>query len=120
MTIKIEGTLKAKFDTQGVGSNGFIKRDFVVTIDEGTNYPQHISIQLTKDNCAKLDNFNIGDKVEASVNLRGREYDNPTKGLQYFNSLECWKLDRVTGQQPQASAPAQDVTASVESQDLPF
>ncbi len=88
------GILKVKKDTQQV-SEKFSKREFVITTDLSTQYPQYISMQLTQDKCALLDAYNEGDEIKVSFNLRGREWSGP-EGVRYFNSLEAWRLERVS------------------------
>lgn len=120
------GILKVKNETQQV-SDKFSKREFVITTDTSTQYPQYISMQLTQDKCALLDAYNVGDEIKVSFNLRGREWDGP-EGVRYFNSIEAWRVERVgvVSQAPQAdvqSAPMQssEVMPSQEvSDDLPF
>jgi hypothetical protein len=97
------GTLKVKSDTQMV-SEKFSKREFVITTDTSSNYPQFISLQLTQDRCSLLDQFNVGDELKVSFNLRGREWSGP-QGIRYFNSLEAWRIERA-GQAAPASQPA--------------
>lgn len=94
--MKLKGTLAVIMPTQQV-SDKFAKRDFVIkTPDE--KYPQSIQIQVTQDKCSLLDNFVIGDEVEAHINIRGREWVNKAKGItQYFNTIEAWKLDKLSG-----------------------
>lgn len=89
--MEVIGTLKAKFDTQRV-SDKFQKRDFVITTEANTPYPQHVQFQVTQDKCSLLDKFNIGDQVRVQFNLRGREWNGP-KGAQYFNTLDAWRID---------------------------
>ena len=60
--MKVIGTLIKKFDTVEV-SDSFRKRDIVVKTDD--QYPQEILIQFVQDKTAILDNFEIGDTVEA-------------------------------------------------------
>jgi hypothetical protein len=55
--------------------------------------------------------------------LRGRLYENPTKGTQYFNSIEAWAIKGVS----QFTKPATNVQAennnfvgSNDNDDLPF
>jgi hypothetical protein len=88
------GTIKAIFDTQRV-SDKFQKREFVLTTEASTPYPQHVLFQVTQDKCNVLDNFSEGREVKIQFNLRGKEY-NGKKGTQYFNSLDCWKIDDNT------------------------
>lgn len=91
--MEVTGLLKAKFDTQKV-SDKFTKRDFVLTTDVSTPYPQFISFQLTQDKCASIDSFNNGDDIKVHFNLRGREWNGP-QGVKYFNTLEAWKVEKV-------------------------
>ncbi len=93
--MEVVGTLKVKFDTQKV-SERFTKREFVVTTEANTPYPQHVSFQLTQDKCSTLDQFNIGDELRIQFNLRGREWNGP-QGVKYFNTLEAWRVDRFQG-----------------------
>lgn len=89
----VTGQLKVKSATQVV-SDKFSKRDFVLATDLATPYPQFVSFQLTQDKCSVLDNFNEGDEVKVHFNLRGREW-NGEQGIKYFNTLECWRIEKV-------------------------
>ena len=116
------GILKVKKDTQQV-SEKFSKREFVMTTDMTTQYHQYISMQLTQDKCALLDAYNEGDEVKVSFNLRGREWSGP-EGVKYFNSLEAWRLEKVSSSSPSSHAAptsSDDVMPSTElNDDLPF
>ena len=87
----ITGTLKVINDTRQV-SDKFKSRGFVLT-DNSSQYPQHISFQLTQDKCKLLDGKAIGTEVKVHFNLRGREWNSPTGETKYFNSLEAWRLE---------------------------
>jgi len=91
--MEVTGTLKAKYDTQKV-SDRFSKREFVLTTEENTPYPQHISMQVTQDKCLILDAVNIGDELKVQFNLRGREWNGP-QGIKYFNTIDVWKIERM-------------------------
>ncbi|MBK7762923.1 MAG: DUF3127 domain-containing protein [Bacteroidetes bacterium] len=126
-SFEVNGTLKVKKDTQVV-SDKFSKREFVITTDLTSQYPQYISLQLTQDKCALLDSFQVGDEMKVSFNLRGREWNGP-EGVKFFNSLEAWRLERAGATQqatPQASSPSYANEASVmqsenaPNDDLPF
>lgn len=93
--MEVIGTLKAKFDTQKV-SERFQKRDFVLTTDANTPYPQYVSFQVTQDKCNMLDQFNEGEELKVQFNLRGREWNGP-QGIRYFNTLEAWRIERMQG-----------------------
>ena len=88
------GKLKVKEQTQKVNEK-FQKRDFVLTTDAGSPYPQHVSFQITQDKCALLDKFKIGDEITVHFNLRGREW-NSADGLKFFNTLEAWRIENVS------------------------
>jgi hypothetical protein len=93
--MEVTGTLKAKFDTQKV-SDRFQKREFVLTTEANTPYPQHVSFQVTQDKCTLLDGFNEGEELKVQFNLRGREWNGP-QGIKYFNTLEAWRIEKMTG-----------------------
>ena len=99
------GTLKVKFDTQKV-SDRFSKREFVLTTEATSPYPQQVSFQLTQDKCSLLDQYNVGDEIKIQFNLRGREWNGP-QGIKYFNTLEAWRMEKVSG-----GAPAQNAQSS--------
>lgn len=120
----ITGVLKVKSETQQV-SEKFKKREFVIT-DNSSQYPQHISFQLTQDKCSLLDNYNIGDEIKVHFNLRGREWTDPQGKVKYFNSLEAWRIEGGSNAAPQtasSSMSANDVatfTTASQDDDLPF
>ena len=91
--MEVIGTLKAKFETQKV-SDRFQKREFVLTTEANTPYPQHVSFQVTQDKCSILDQFNDGEELKVQFNLRGREWNGP-QGIKYFNTLEAWRIERM-------------------------
>ena len=71
--MEVVGTLKAKFDTQKV-SDRFQKREFVLTTEASTPYPQHVSFQVTQDKCNILDQFNDGEEIKVQFNLKCKRY----------------------------------------------
>lgn len=87
----LTGILKVKGDTQQV-SEKFKKRDFVLT-DDSSQYPQHISFQLTQDKVDLIDKYNIGDEIKVHFNLRGREWTSPKNEVKYFNTLDAWRIE---------------------------
>lgn len=127
-SFEITGTLKLKQETQVV-SDKFSKREFVITTDMTTPYPQYINLQLTQDKCNLLDSVNLGDEIKVSFNLRGREWNGP-QGVKYFNSLEAWRIEKMSTQSstpleynqvPHAqSTPNLEIATKPEVDDLPF
>ena len=120
----ITGTLKVKSEAQQV-SEKFKKRDFVIT-DNSSQYPQHISFQLTQDKCNLIDQYAFGAEVKVHFNLRGREWTSPQGEIKYFNTLEAWRLEGATaGTGASTTATAMNAvsetfTAATQEDDLPF
>ena len=108
-----------KADTQIV-SDRFSKREFVLTTEANTPYPQHVSFQVTQDKCNLLDQFNEGDELKVSFNLRGREWNGP-QGIKYFNTLEAWRIES-TGNRGFVTAPVtkEETFDTNTNDDLPF
>lgn len=92
---KITGTIKVLNPTVQV-SEKFSKREFVLT-ENTSQYPQDILFQAVQDRCTLLDAMNVGEQVEVSFNLRGREWTSPQGEVKYFNSLDAWRIDRLNG-----------------------
>ncbi len=126
----VTGILKVKGAAQQV-SDKFKKRELVIT-DNSSQYPQHISFQLTQDKCSILDNYNVGDEIKVHFNLRGREWTSPQGETKYFNSLEAWRIEggsagASNNSSSNSSAPAVSMndnattfTAATQEDDLPF
>jgi hypothetical protein len=120
----VTGILKVKGQTQQV-SEKFKKREIVIT-DNSSQYPQHISFQLTQDKCSIIDNYNVGDEIKVHFNLRGREWTSPQGEVKYFNSLEAWRIEgnAAGASNNNGGASMNDVaatfTAASQEDDLPF
>ncbi len=124
--MEVQGKIKLIGETQTVGSNGFRKRELVVTTEE--QYPQHLSIDFVQDKTDLLNNFQVGQTVKVGINLRGREWISPQGETKHFNSIQGWRIDilqqNVAAAVPQvppmeAFEPAEDLKAE-EPDDLPF
>jgi hypothetical protein len=89
-----KGTIKVINQTQVI-TEKFSKREFVIETD--SQYPQPNLFQTTKDKCALLDSFQVGEKVEVFWNLNGKEWTSPAGEVKYFNTLEAWRLERLDG-----------------------
>lgn len=91
--MELTGTIKKIFDTEKV-SDRFTKREFVITTEANTPYPQHVSLIATQDKCAQLDNFSEGEEVRVQFNVRGREWSGGN-GVKYFTTLEAWRMEKT-------------------------
>ena len=89
--MEIQGTVKLVGITQTFGSNGFRKRELVVTTQE--QYPQHLMIEFVQDKTDLLNTINVGQTVKVGINLRGREWLNPQGETKYFNSIQGWRIE---------------------------
>ena len=126
--INVIGKVKFVGETVDVGTSGFQKRELVVTTDE--QYPQHILINFVQDKCNLLATTKIGDQVNISVNLRGREWVNPQGETKYFNDIQGWKVSHISQapvqQQPAPAQPTMPANQSTnnfseeEADDLPW
>jgi hypothetical protein len=86
-------------------SDKFSVREFVVTTPDA-KYPQDILFQTVNDKMDVLESLGVGQQVEVSYNVRGREFNG-----RYYNTLDAWKV-QIIGQAAQ--------TTNNDDDDLPF
>ena len=124
--MELQGKIKVIGETQSIGSNGFRKRELVLTTEE--QYPQHILVEFVQDKTDLLNSFQVGQPIKVGINLRGREWINPQGEAKYFNAIQGWRIENLQQAQapvgvavPPADAfePATDLTED-EPNDLPF
>jgi hypothetical protein len=123
----IQGKLIEIFEAQNV-SETFRKREFVLEYAENPQYAELIKFELIQANCDQLDGFNVGDEIKVAFNLKGRKWTDPKGVDKYFTSLQAWRLERISGDQPtatptssEASKPPEWIGESFsEDDDLPF
>lgn len=113
--MQVAGKLIVVNPTQVV-SEKFSKRTFVVETED--KFPQQIEFQLTQDKCDYLDVYKVGETIDVSFNLRGREWTSPGGEVKYFNTLEAWRIERV-GAIAQGSTPP-PTAKQIEDDGLPF
>jgi single-strand DNA-binding protein len=109
MSLTIDGTVKAIFDTQTFDS-GFSKREFVITTKE--QYPQDVKFEVVKDKCSLIDGYRVGQSLTVHFNVRGNEYNG-----KYYVNLQAWKIEAAQAATP---APVAAAPADGEDGDLPF
>lgn len=118
---KLTGIVKVINPTVQV-TEKFAKREFVVT-DATSMYPQDIIFQMAKDKLEILDAFGVGQEVEVSFNVKGREWTSPQGEVKYFNTLECFRIEgTVTALTPVAQSIAMPSVPTVDEngESLPF
>ena len=124
--MEVSGKIKWIDETKTYGSNGFRKREVVVTTEE--QYPQHILVEFVQDKCDLLNNYQVGQNIKIGINLRGREWVNPQGETKYFNSVQGWRIEALeeapTSEMPPMPPPstfeAAEGDAKEVEDDLPF
>jgi len=124
--VEVLGKIKVLGDVKTFGDNGFRKREVIITTQE--QYPQHLLIEFIQDRCELLDSFNVGESVKISINLRGREWENPEGDIKYFNSIHGWRIEKEESAEkdiipPPDEAPGFEVKSDEDNEvedDLPF
>ncbi len=84
MNITIEGTVLEVHEVRKV-SDKFSLREFKIITDD--DYPQTYRIGTIGKNMNQLDSVNVGDKVSAKCNLKGRD-----NGDRNYISVEAWSI----------------------------
>ncbi|HOY14617.1 MAG: DUF3127 domain-containing protein [Saprospiraceae bacterium] len=112
MSFEMQGTLYKKFETE-MKSSSFQAREFVVTTEE--NYPQYVKFQLVQDKCSLLDQYQEGQKIKVSFDLKGREWQG-----KFFTNLGAWRIDGVDASKPIADSKEPQGFDSFEPIENPF
>lgn len=97
MAFELTGVIIEIFPAQTF-NKGFRKREFV--IESGDKYPQKIVFGLVQDKCDMIDSYGIGDTVNVSFDVKGRDWTDKMGQTKYFNTLEAY---RINGQQRAAT-----------------
>ena len=125
--MEVAGKIKWIDETKTYGTNGFRKREVVVTTEE--QYPQHILVEFVQDKCDLMNTFQVGQNVKIGINLRGREWVNPQGETKYFNSIHGWRIEAVQAEAASGDMPPVPPTEAFEPvtdlkdgdhDDLPF
>lgn len=95
--MEVKGKIVEIFQTQQV-TDTFKKREFVLEFAENPQYPEFVKFEMIQDKCGLLDNYQVGNEVTISMNLKGRKWNDPKGGVKYFNTLQAWKIQNSTSQ----------------------
>ncbi|MFC6269646.1 DUF3127 domain-containing protein [Frigoriflavimonas asaccharolytica] len=116
--MELQGTIKKISELQTFPS-GFQKKECVLMTQE--QYPQPINIEFLSEKAAILDGFSEGDEVKIGINIRGREWTSPQNEVKYFNSINGWRIEKLTANssEPTQAAPSNSAAAPVK-EDNPF
>lgn len=123
--MNISGKIKLIGETKEYGSNGFRKRELVVTTQE--QYPQNILVEFIQDKCEILNSYQVEEIVKIDINIRGREWTNKDNEIKYFNSIQGWRIEKIEEGYDAQLPPiptkeelSSDQESSKEPDDLPF
>lgn len=127
---EIEGKLVKIYDMEVKGTNSFRTREFVIETMDGA-YPQFVKFQSVQDKCDLLNQFQEGEAIKVSFDLRGRQWQD-----KYFTNLNAWRIEKASSSSAspvtQVNSGSFDNTpssfptssssglSSTEAEDLPF
>ncbi|MCH1548497.1 MAG: DUF3127 domain-containing protein [Flavobacteriaceae bacterium] len=100
--MELQGKIKMIGNTQAI-TDSFKKREIVITTNE--QYPQHIMTEFVQDKVDLLNNYEVGQDVKISINIRGREWKNPQGEIKYFNSIQGWRIEKLNNDPSFSEAP---------------
>lgn len=92
-TIKLIGILTDVFPVENINPN-FCKKAFWVKQPGTERYPNHWEFELHQQDTGRLKGFEIGDTVEAEVEIHGRKWNGQGKE-KIFITLKCVGLAKV-------------------------
>ena len=89
--MEAKGIFKRAGNTKQV-SEKFKNRTFDIETTDG-KYKQVIRFELSQDRCDLIDSYQLGEELEVSFNLNGREWQKtPEDDVVVFNTLSAWKI----------------------------
>jgi hypothetical protein len=115
--MELQGKVLVKGEVKEFGAKGFQKQEIVIVTED--KFPQSILLEFTQDNCDLLTPFNVGDDVKIGINIRGRSWESPQGETKYFNSINCWRIEKSAGEKP-APFESAPTTLAEPLDDLPF
>lgn len=99
------------------------KRELIVEYIENPQYPEYLKFEAIQDRCNLLDNIRVGDDIEVFFNLKGRPWTDKAGKKSYFNSLQLWKVNVLSGANGNTVpeyAPSANISSAPDEDDLPF
>ena len=101
MNVKFTGKIIAVGQVQmGTSQNGTQWSSCEYTIEElNEQYPSRAVIQVYGSDKLQQFNIQLGEIITANIGLKAHQ----SKEGRWFNQLDCWKVERPTGQQGQVA-----------------
>lgn len=96
--MEVTGRVKIVGPVQEISAS-FKKRELIITTEE--QYPQVLAIEFTQDKGDLINDYQPGELVRVSINLRGREWVSPQGDTRYFTSIQGWRIERAQQNAPQ-------------------
>lgn len=96
------------------------KRELIIEYIENPQYPEYLKFEMINDKCSLVDSLKVGQDVEVFFNLRGRPWTDKTGKKSYFNSLQLWRVNVLSGSGPSEYAAPSDISSAADDDDLPF
>lgn len=97
MSLEVTGRLHMKFATQQI-KDTFSKREFVLELTDesptGMVFTNYASFQLVNQSCSVIDQFQEGELVKVSFNIRGNKWERDGQ-VKYITNLNAWRVERA-------------------------
>lgn len=120
MSLEVTGKLHQVFPTQQIKET-FSKREFVLELTEespsGMVYTNFASFQLVNNSCSVVDQFQPGEILKVSFNIRGNRWERDGV-VKYITNLNAWRIERAADAQANP-APAQHYAAPQQNYNQP-
>src|SRR5690606_17270315 len=98
MSLEVTGKLHHVYDTQQI-KDTFSKREFILELTDespsGMVYTNYASFQLVNNSTSVIDQFQPGDLLKVSFNIRGKRWDRPDGVVKYITNLNAWRVERA-------------------------
>jgi single-strand DNA-binding protein len=105
---EIEGKLVKAYDMEVKGTGSFRTREFVIETME--TYPQFVKFQSVQDKCDLLNQFQEGEIIKVSFDLRGRQWQD-----KYFTNLNAWRIEKSSNSSAPSAAPSGNTSGSFDN-----
>jgi len=105
MSLEVTGKLHEIFPTQQIKET-FSKREFVIEISDespsGMVFTNYASFQLVNNNTSVIDQFQLGEDIKVSFNIRGNRWEKDGQ-TRYITNLNAWRVERANAGNQQAA-----------------
>jgi hypothetical protein len=97
MSLEVTGRLHTKFATQQI-KDTFSKREFVLELTDesptGMVFTNYASFQLVNQSCSIIDQFQEGELLKVSFNIRGNKWERDGQ-VKYITNLNAWRVEKA-------------------------